>query len=31
MWYLVGTVLAVLLVVVILFLARALANWFADR
>ena len=31
MWYLVGTVLAVLLVVVILFLARALTNWFADR
>lgn len=31
MWYLVGTVLAVIAVIVILALARLLTNWFADR
>ncbi len=31
MWYLVGTVLAVIAVIAILALARLLTNWFADQ
>lgn len=31
MWHLAGTVLAVLIVIAILALARLLANWFVNR